>query len=42
VPPSSLLADGDNAQQRYADDCPADHGAGDAPGRGPHENGDDG
>jgi tricorn protease-like protein len=34
VPLSSLPADGDNAQQHYADDCPADHGAGDAPGRG--------
>ncbi len=31
-----------DAQQRNADDCPADHGAGDAPWRGPRENGDDG
>jgi serine/threonine protein kinase len=42
VPPSSVLTDGDNAQQRYTDDCPADQGARDAPGRGPRENGDDG
>jgi hypothetical protein len=42
VPPSSVLTDGDNAQQRYTGDCTADQGARDAPGRGPRENGDDG
>jgi hypothetical protein len=42
VPPSSVVTDGDNAQQRYTVDCRADQGARDAPGRGLRENGDDG
>ena len=42
MPPSRLLTDDGNAQQRYTVDCPADQGARDAPGRGPRENRDDG
>ena len=42
MPPSRLLTDGGNAQQRYTVDCPAEQGTRDAPGRGPRENGDHG